>query len=246
MSAAQGRFTGPDPLLNSGRPWLPQSWNRYAYTLNNPLRFIDPDGLYEWARDCAAGDEACQRERDWFRKALDRAHEAAAKFKPRSEERKALERALARYGEENQRTGVLVAFGRVERGLAQTEGNPAVATVTFEVDEIKRAVESRKKPGWDLDLGVEAAGLSVHEGIHLADMKYSGLPGIGYAESLATERNAFGAQSYINEAFNRPSLYLLWNPSWAQVDRERLRQAAVEKAAERAVRAEWQTPWEAR
>jgi RHS repeat-associated protein len=39
MSAAQGRFTSPDPLLSSGRPWDPQSWNRYSYVLNNPLRY---------------------------------------------------------------------------------------------------------------------------------------------------------------------------------------------------------------
>ena len=30
MSSAQGRFTSPDPLLNSGRPWDPQTWNRYS------------------------------------------------------------------------------------------------------------------------------------------------------------------------------------------------------------------------
>jgi len=42
-----GRFTSPDPLLESGRAIRPQSWNRYAYVLNNPLRFVDPDGLIE-------------------------------------------------------------------------------------------------------------------------------------------------------------------------------------------------------
>ncbi len=42
-SSTQGRFTGADPL--SGEPKRPQSWNRYSYVLNNPLRFIDPDGL---------------------------------------------------------------------------------------------------------------------------------------------------------------------------------------------------------
>jgi hypothetical protein len=27
-----------------GDPTEPQSWNRYSYTLNNPLRYVDPDG----------------------------------------------------------------------------------------------------------------------------------------------------------------------------------------------------------
>lgn len=44
-SGAQGRFTTPDPLMASGKASNPQTWNRYAYTLNNPLRFVDPDGL---------------------------------------------------------------------------------------------------------------------------------------------------------------------------------------------------------
>jgi RHS repeat-associated protein len=58
MSAAQGRFTSPDPLLASGRPEDPQSWNRYAYTLNNPLRFIDPSGMKEVsAHECAANPD---------------------------------------------------------------------------------------------------------------------------------------------------------------------------------------------
>lgn len=47
LSAAQGRFTSPDPLLASGRVENPQTWNRYAYVLNNPLRLIDRTGLYE-------------------------------------------------------------------------------------------------------------------------------------------------------------------------------------------------------
>jgi len=43
----QGRFTSPDPLLASGRPLMPQSWNRYTYVLNNPVRLIDPNGLLD-------------------------------------------------------------------------------------------------------------------------------------------------------------------------------------------------------
>jgi RHS repeat-associated protein len=47
MSSAMGRFQSPDPLLNSLRPNNAQTLNRYAYVLNNPLRFIDPTGQYE-------------------------------------------------------------------------------------------------------------------------------------------------------------------------------------------------------
>jgi RHS repeat-associated protein len=40
--ATTGRFINPDPVY--GNQHIPQSWNRYTYTLNNPLRYIDPDG----------------------------------------------------------------------------------------------------------------------------------------------------------------------------------------------------------
>ena len=41
----RGRFTTPDPLPASGEAAIPQSWNRYSYVLNNPLKFIDPSGM---------------------------------------------------------------------------------------------------------------------------------------------------------------------------------------------------------
>ena len=44
-ASLQGRFTSADPLIASGRASMPQSWNRYAYVLNNPLNLIDPSGL---------------------------------------------------------------------------------------------------------------------------------------------------------------------------------------------------------
>ncbi len=41
----QGRFTSADPLMASGVAVEPQSWNRYSYVSNNPLRYTDDDGL---------------------------------------------------------------------------------------------------------------------------------------------------------------------------------------------------------
>jgi RHS repeat-associated protein len=44
-SSTQGRFTSADPFMGSGKTDDPQSWNRYAYVLNNPVRLVDRDGL---------------------------------------------------------------------------------------------------------------------------------------------------------------------------------------------------------
>ncbi|MEW6126589.1 MAG: RHS repeat-associated core domain-containing protein [Acidobacteriota bacterium] len=45
-SSVTGRFMSVDPALESVTVNNAQSWNRYAYVFNNPLRFIDPLGLW--------------------------------------------------------------------------------------------------------------------------------------------------------------------------------------------------------
>ena len=49
-ASSQGRFASLDPLAASARLATPQSWNRYPYVLNNPVRFVDPSGLIDTER----------------------------------------------------------------------------------------------------------------------------------------------------------------------------------------------------
>jgi RHS repeat-associated protein len=51
-SPVQGRWLTPDPAgLAAVDITNPQTWNRYAYVMNNPLSYVDPLGL-----DCASGN----------------------------------------------------------------------------------------------------------------------------------------------------------------------------------------------
>jgi RHS repeat-associated protein len=72
-SGAQGRFTAVDPSMESAVLQNPQSWNRYSYTINNPLRYIDPTGElwissgdaqnpYSWVDKCK-NDQTCYESR---------------------------------------------------------------------------------------------------------------------------------------------------------------------------------------
>jgi RHS repeat-associated protein len=44
-NTAHGRFTSIDPLTASANVKNPQTFNRYAYVINNPVNSVDPSGL---------------------------------------------------------------------------------------------------------------------------------------------------------------------------------------------------------
>jgi RHS repeat-associated protein len=68
-SSPHARFIGVDPLMESAHPALPQTWNRFAYVLNNPLVIIDPNGegwvrlglLIGWDPDVESQKQAEQK-----------------------------------------------------------------------------------------------------------------------------------------------------------------------------------------
>ncbi len=131
MSAPQGRFLSPDLL--GGQRLDPQTLNRYAYGRNNPLRYIDPTGLYSY--ECAVDDQECLDRIDHF--------ESRRKRLLDSNDPQ-IQRAAAAYGEKGEDNGVLIAFGNLGDGkqgetINEFEPDPAdpggiraKLTVTFD------------------------------------------------------------------------------------------------------------------
>jgi RHS repeat-associated protein len=63
FGSSMGRFLSPDPL--GGHLELPQSLNKYAYVMNNPLIMTDPTGMDFAVTGCDSSDALhCQRNND--------------------------------------------------------------------------------------------------------------------------------------------------------------------------------------
>jgi hypothetical protein len=215
-----GRFMSPDPLLNSGRPWNPQTWNRYTYTRNNPLNFIDPTGLYEWAANtCAQDDKKCNKQyeknQQKFRDSVTNLEKARDKYKPGSKEYNRLDAALKAYGKEGEKNGVSVAFGKLDGDVAgnvdtraDEKGNLSF-TVTFDLSKISGS-----------SAFVIATG---HEGTHLSDTLNP-----LYANPNTTlsdfqrEYRGYQTSAWVARGLGETTLSVgrveIWNRSWGSVD----------------------------
>ena len=150
-SSTLGRFLSPDPL--DGLQSFPQSWNRYAYAHNNPLKYIDPTGKYVFAA-CTGSDERCQADRSAFEQARQQDLQSGDQ---------AVHNAAAAYGDPGQENGVTVAFGSPAPGSAgETRAFPQAhdnGTVTLTANVL---IQSGLR-------GLSLNSVVGHEGQHVSD-----------------------------------------------------------------------------
>jgi RHS repeat-associated protein len=61
---AIGRFVSPDTVIQN--PAIPQARNRYSYSLNNPLKYIDPHRNGLWQPKAKKTRKARQRKSHFY------------------------------------------------------------------------------------------------------------------------------------------------------------------------------------
>jgi RHS repeat-associated protein len=244
MASAQGRFTSPDPLLSSAHITQPQSWNRYSYALNNPLKFTDPHGLYI----CNGTKDECKA----FESALKQVERARNSFKKGSAEYNALNSSLQAYGKKGVDNGVAVQFGATRSGGAG-DTNIGIAVTAGTAN---KAVTADNPTGQNtivtLDLAKHTSnGLlavsAAHEGIHVGhgaalvgalptDLSSAAAAGVLAGPlnltQYGTEFQAYGASSFTSQGLGFGSLrvggnFEIWNSGWKAADVNTLRSNGI-------------------
>ena len=219
-----GRFTVVDPVM--GDPTNPQTWNRYVYALNNPLRYVDPAGLFEWDTSCGDDDTVCQANRQKFRDALNRMQEALSNSREGSSEYKELKEILNRIGTEGDSNHIRVAFSDTLSDFGETPLFGRTRTMTLNFGLLENAVGNELA-------GDARAALVTHEGRHTLQGVGTGVKWL-FGARLSVERPAYNAESLFYKAIDRREPFgPLWDPTWPQSSQEMLRKAAVESLLRR-------------
>jgi RHS repeat-associated protein len=225
MGSTIGRFMSPDPLLNSGRPSNPQTWNRYNYALNNPLKITDPTGLY----DVTCTDKKCKKAAAELKKGLTDLQKKADKMNDGLAKQR-LETSLKVLGAEGDHNGVNVTFAPV--------AGTAAGQTTFDVDPQTSIVNAANitldpnKISSSNDYAIDAA----HEGTHIEDeltgflsvtASGAGFPQLPMLTPFQTEYRGYQTSAWAAQALGEPILQyadsngtnVIWNSSW-KADRQ--------------------------
>lgn len=184
-TGVHGRFTSADPLLSSGSIYNPQTWNRYSYTLNNPLKYTDATGLFVWDDSMGGstsdadlmrrrGGDAIVRKRNEFRSAR-LAAGLNALFGPNltDAQKSEIARGVSSYGYEGKANGVVVGTGKVTAGAAaetsmgkDASGNPTF----FSSSDLTNQGSAKVTANVQVTFGGTITMNDVaHEGSHVAD-----------------------------------------------------------------------------
>jgi RHS repeat-associated protein len=240
-ASTQGRFMSIDPLLASGRIEGPQTWNRYAYSLNNPLKYIDPTGMFVW--DTSLGGNAADKDvsgsirdkRKEIRAAIAKANKALNSGKLDSMQKAKLQRALDAYETEGKPNGVTLALGTVDKDAAADTGFTKGQPPTL-YDQNTGSLTANVTVTFAKGGSVDGEAFA-HEGSHVADRQElvaafakssAGDPSADWiympenltvrqTESTAYRVSAAVAQGLGNN-FN-PGGYEIWNTGWREADR---------------------------
>ena len=220
--SATGRFTSPDPLITSAQPAKPQTWNRYTYALNNPLKYTDPTGLYVWG-SCSGSNEECETERQRFRDSLETLKAAASQLP--DESRKKLEKVIKKLGEEGEGR-IKINFGDAGTSM----GDPNLGVTLGNSVTINYAAVDALGSAWGLSASESTAldaGVTAHEATHAG----------GWPSVLALLRMRGEHAAYWNESLTYQGLqntdrpFQLWNENWLAVGSQQL----VDKTREQAI-----------
>ena len=234
-------------MLASGSIYDPQTWNRYSYTLNNPLKYIDPSGLYVYA----SGTTDEQKKK--FEKGLEKVRSARDHYRQGSREYNRLDRALTAYGARGVDNGVTVKFGSAEtpgntnigikvdasgNNKETTADNPTGQNITVTLDPSRNSSDN------------DYAFAAAHEGSHVADMSelIGALPrnlthffssatvilndpnknlSLFATEFRAYETESFAAQALASNRSVSVHGYDIWSGGWAEADRAKKRTAGI-------------------
>ncbi len=144
FGSSMGRMMSPDPI--GGDMTNPQSLNKYAYALNNPLRYTDPTGLYV----CATGQDCSA-----FEKSLDAL---------RNSKNGDVARAAGAYGALGDKNGVTVGFADLSK---QGEDGKVTSSLGTDANGNLQA-----QSNVTINTGATGAAFDAaigHEGSHVAD-----------------------------------------------------------------------------